>query len=218
MVPAVALGEGPGRGRRRGEAVLLPVQPDTRRSLLATATGMEEQLREAVILATLVLHPALLAPFLSDLEAAQFTIPEHRRLAQILLRHGHGAPEEVGAKIAAAAADALEKVMALSHVQIAPPIRNAGDIEMARLCLAEDFAKLDARRGIQREIEDAVEDIDGLADEGLTWRLGQAAQAVMLAERPAHAEDATDLGEDRAALSRHLQSLIDNEIWVKKRR
>ena len=29
--------------------------------------------------------------------------------------------------------------------------------------------------------------------------------------------EATDLGEDKGALSRHLQALIDQKIWEKKR-
>ena len=100
---------------------------------------------------------------------------------------------------------------------IAPPIRNPGDIELAEMCLAEEFAKLDARRGARKEIEDAVEDLGGVVDEGLTWRLGRAAEAVERAGRRHH-EDASDLGEDRSALSRHLQTLIDREIWVKNRK
>ena len=206
-----------GFGNRRFAPPAPPVT-ETRRSLLVVSEGMEERLREAVILATLILHPTLLPRFESDLEATHFSSPEHAALARAILRHGHDAPDTIGAKIAAETPDALETLMSLSHVQIAPPVRNAGDIEMATLCLAEEFAKLEARRGIQKEIEDAVEDLGGLAGEGLTWRIGQAVEAVMRAERPDHAEDATDLGEDRAAMSRHLQSLIDNEIWVKKRR
>jgi DNA primase len=39
------------------------------------------------------------------------------------------------------------------------------------------MANLEAARGARREIEDAVEDIAGLVDEGLTWRLSQANDA-----------------------------------------
>ena len=59
-------------------------------------------------------------------------------------------------------------------------------------------------------------DLDALPDEGLTWRLSQAAAAVETAGRSAAAP--TDLGENREALSNHLQSLIDAQIWVRKRR
>ena len=60
-----------------------------------------------------------------------------------------------------------------------------------------------------------MRDLDALPDEGMTWRLSQAAAAVESAGRGASAP--TDLGEDREGLSNHLQSLIDAQIWVRKR-
>ena len=45
------------------------------------------------------------------------------------------------------------------------------------MCLAEELAKLDATRGARREVEEASEEIDALADEGLTFRLSEAAKA-----------------------------------------
>ncbi|OIQ71247.1 hypothetical protein GALL_471370 [mine drainage metagenome] len=84
------------------------------------------------------------------------------------------------------------------------------------MCLAEDLAKLEAGRGVLKEIRDAAEDLDGLADEGVTWRLSQATDARNRAGRTSN-EDAADLGEDRAALSRALQNLIDTQTWVKKK-
>jgi DNA primase len=102
------------------------------------------------------------------------------------------------------------------HVQIAPPVRNRADVDLATLCLAEEMAKLDAHRAARREIEDAVLDLTGLADEGLTWRLSKAAEARHRADHPAR-DDANDMGEDRAALSNHLQALIDDRVWEKKR-
>jgi DNA primase len=107
--------------------------------------------------------------------------------------------------------------MSRPHVAIAPPIRNREDDDLAALCLAEELAKLEARRGARREIEDAMEDMDGLPDEGLTWRLSQAAEARHRSEKSG-TPVAADLGEDRAALSRHLQSLIDSQVWIKKSR
>ena len=57
----------------------------------------------------------------------------------------------------------------------APAVRAPGDIDVARMCLAEEFAKIAARRGHAKEVAEAIEDIDGIVDEGLTWRLSQAA-------------------------------------------
>jgi len=124
---------------------------------------------------------------------------------------------DLRAKIQASAPHALDALMTRPHVAIAPPVRNIADDDLAALCLAEELAKLEARRGARREIEDAMEDMDGLPDEGLTWRLTQAAEARHRSERSGPT-DSADLGEDRAALSKHLQSMIDAQVWVRKSR
>lgn len=191
--------------------------PSTRGSLLAQASGpVEEQLREAVILATLIVHPQLIHRFESALERLELTWPDHERLRHLLLAHADEDAAGLADRLAAAAPACLDAVMSRPHVQIAPPVRNREDAELATLCLAEELARLEARRGARREIEEAVEDVAGLVDEGLTWRLGKAAEALHRADNPAR-EDKGDLGEDRAALSNHLQSLIDGRIWEKKR-
>ncbi|MFN3992417.1 MAG: DNA primase [Tabrizicola flagellatus] len=205
---------GPWRGRKfapPGGALA-----STRSSLLAQAQGpVDEILREAVILATLILHPALIHRFESALERLDLTGEDHDTLRQMILA-GADMPD-LHAKIAQSAPAALDALMSRPHVAIAPPVRNRQDDDLAALCLAEELAKLEARRGARREIEDAMEDMDGLPDEGLTWRLSQAAEARHRSERMAQS-DSQDLGEDRAALSRHLQSLIDSQVWVKKNR
>ena len=188
----------------------------TRSSLLAQAQGpVDEILREAVILATLILHPALIHRFESALERLDLTGDDHDTLRQMILA-GADLPD-LHSKIAQSAPHALDALMSRPHVAIAPPVRNIADDDLAALCLAEELAKLEARRGARREIEDAMEDMDGLPDEGLTWRLTQAAEARHRSERSGPS-DSADLGEDRAALSRHLQSLIDDQVWVKKNR
>jgi DNA primase len=188
----------------------------TRSSLLAQGQGpIEETLREAVILAILIRHPALIHRFETALERLDLTGEDHDTLRQMILA-GADMPD-LQHRIAQSAPAALDALLSRPHVAIAPPIRNAEDDALAALCLAEELAKLEARRGVRREIEDAVEDMDGLPDEGLTWRLSQAAEARHRSERSGQS-DSTDLGEDRAALSRQLQRLIDDQVWVKKNR
>lgn len=109
----------------------------------------------------------------------------------------------------------LEKLLQLAHVRSAPPVWKPDDRDLARLCLAEELAKLEARRAVRIETEEAMQDLAGLADEGLTWRLGQAAAARHRAER-SKLDDDSDMGEDRAALSAALQGLIDRAVWKKK--
>jgi DNA primase len=205
---------GPWRGRKfapPGGALA-----STRSSLLAQARGpVEEILREAVILATLILHPALIHRFESALERLDLTGDDHDMLRQMILA-GADMPD-LSARIRDSAPAALDALLSRPHVAIAPPVRNTTDDDLAALCLAEELAKLEARRGARREIEDAMEDFAGLPDEGLTWRLTKAAEARHKSEHSA-ARDSSDLGEDRDALSRHLQALIDSQVWVKKTR
>ncbi|MGB5837779.1 MAG: DNA primase [Albidovulum sp.] len=196
--------------------------PGTRASLLGTAAGpeVEDYLREAMILAICLVHPACIARFESQLEMVEMRDDGHDRLRHLLLHHGHDPGldrETLMAQVQTGAAPDLEKLMGLAHVQIAPPVRSETDPEMAAMCLAEELAKLHAKRGAAAEVEDAAEDLGGLADEGLTWRLSQAAAARHKAGR-SKLDDVSASGEDRAALSAQLQQLIDGAAWEKKKR
>ncbi|ALG91004.1 MULTISPECIES: DNA primase [Actibacterium] len=201
----------PGKWRPR-DAPALPM-PTTRNSALVSGPPrFEEELREAVILATLVTHPALLPEFEGELERLEFVTDDHRRIQGALLTHlGENDPEALRAAIAGTLGPGpLEKLFAQSHVQIAPPLLDRADSEKAMMCLAEELAKLDAARGAAREIEDAVEDLAGLADEGLTWRLGQVAEARNRAGR-GDTEDKGeyDIGPNGARMSREERNSFD---------
>lgn len=164
----------------------------TRASLLAAgAEAVEESLREAVILATLIAHPSLMRDFEGPLEDLHCLDPGHEAIRHALLAHagdGPGLREAVAGEVGA---EALEKLHAPGHLRIAPALRHPQNAETARLSLAEDFARLAALRGARREVAEAMDDIDGLADEGLTWRLAQAAEAAAGASRSG-TEDRTE--------------------------
>ncbi len=203
-------------GRFVPKGTPLPPLASTRQSLLAQGGQVEEVVREAVILATLVLHPRLIRRFESALERLDMAGEGHDRLRSVLLHHPDEDRASLYEQLHNAAPAALDALLARPQVQLAPSVRNRESAEIAALCLAEELAKLEAHRGANREIEDAVEDFSGLVDEGLTWRVGQAAAARHRAYHPVR-EDAVDLGENRSALSNHLQSLIDGKVWEKKR-
>ncbi len=210
----------PGRPRGKWVPPPAPALAETKSSFLASAQGanVEDRMREAMILAICATHPACVTAFESELETLAMTGPDHDMIRHTLLRLSHDAlgAGDFHERLVTQAGDALEKLMSQAHVAVAPPVRNRDDGELARLCLAEELAKLEAKRGAAAEIEEAIEDVEGLVDEGLTWRLGQATAALHRAGR-SKIDDETDLGEDRAALSRHLQALIDKEVWVKKK-
>jgi len=202
----------------------LPATPlaSTRGSLLADSGTDSELLQEAMILAICATHPNLIVSFESQIERLAMAGAGHGHLRDAMLRAAHeGLPDECPPplfrrQIDDTARQTLEKLMALAHVQIAPPVTNGGDHALARMCLAESLAKLQAWRDARAETAEAMEDLAGLVDEGLTWRLAQASAARHRAEH-SKLDDNTDTGEDRAALSAGLQQLIDAAVWIKKR-
>ncbi len=215
---APARGGGPRRpGRSAAPAAPLP---GTRGSWLVAGAGAEvaEHLHEAMILAILIAHPVLLAEFEAALDAADMHDPRHDALRALLLARAEETdPDALAATLRSGAAEAFEALMSTPHVAIAPPVRDRADTAKARNCLREEFARLAARRGAEAETREAMQDITDAPDEGVTWRLGQVVEARHRAER-SKLDDSTDLGEDRDALSRRLQQMIDSQVWVKPRR
>ncbi len=168
----------PGQKGRFGPTVEMPPVASTKDSMLATAPERaEEVLREAVILAALIFHPHLIRRFESALERMELIGDGHHALRGLLLIGHDAEPAQLYDQIQQAAPAALDALLARPHVQIAPPVRNRTDSELAEFCIAEALTHLEASRGAQREVAEAVEDFSGLVDEGLTWRITKANDA-----------------------------------------
>ncbi|MFN7004171.1 MAG: DNA primase [Roseinatronobacter sp.] len=202
-----------GKGSFARKSVPAAALPSTRATLLGAgaADDVAERMREEIILAILLTHPALLPDFLPDLERIdmQDAGAETIRLALLNVTQL--------AELPAAAQQEAARLLDLGHVRIAPPVRHADDPELARKCLSEEFAKLMSRRGVLQEMHEAAEDVTHIADEGLTWRLRQAAERRNNAER-SRLSDSADLGEDRTAMSDALQKMIESQVWVKQKK
>ena len=152
------------------------------------------------ILATLVTHPDLIEEFEAELERLECTQPAHETVRRALLGASVQSREEIQAKCGA---EALEKLFQPRHVRISPGLREGADRDVAAMSVAEELAKLAARRGARSEIEDAARDIQGLADEGLTWRLRQATEGLANAGKPGKDDKMEyDLGPNGARLKR----------------
>jgi len=210
----------PGFGRAKPDA--MPT-PDTLSSALGQPTAQpdtENRLREAVVLAICLRHPAIIASFETALEKQTFHSPDFGQIRDLCLRHCHDddlQSDYLLAKIVdEIGSGAVEKLFALRHLQIAPALGVAATSDIAMTALAEELAKLQASRGSQMEISDAMDDMTGLVDEGLTWRLGQAAEARNKAQRSAIKDGGAEASEAEI-LSKHLQNLIDGQIWIKKK-
>ena len=191
--------------RRWGKSAPAAPMVETKASALAAeGLAFEDRLREAVILATLVRHPSLVSMFLAELESMDTQDPDHARVRDAFVRTGGAERVEIESLCGA---DALEKVHSPAHVRIAPGLRKTVSEDIARMAVAEELAKLAARRGAEREIAEAIEDVEGLVDEGMTWRLGQAAEARRAAETSGQ-EDRTEYetGPNGARIKRDEKS------------
>ena len=200
-------------GQGKWAAAPLGPSPSAKSSILVTAAGLgaTEHLREAVILCALLGCPQLVEEFEPGLSAMHCTDPDHARIRDLMLRHLHEEPQTLREKIYAALGEqTLENMMSQRHVAITPCIRNPGDVDLTRMTLAEEMAKLDATRGLDAEIADAVEDVSGVADEGLTWRLSEAARNAERAQRSGQEDTAEyDIGDNGAHISRDERSALD---------
>ena len=76
----------------------------------------------------------------------------------------------------------LQELLRLPHVRIAPSVRNFGDVDLVVTCLLHEFAQIFAIDAHGREVDEAVEDQSDQDDEGLTWRLGESAKQVQVAQ------------------------------------
>ncbi len=217
------------RDNRRGTwrpgrpAALQPTAGAKSSLLVAAGEDATTAMRQAVILASAIATPAVVVEFEAQLEGMRCADPDHAMLRDLILRHGIDAPERLRDEIEQALGPhALENLHALRHVKISPCLRNPGDVELARMTLAEELAKLEARHGLEAEIAEAEEDLSGYADEAVTWRLGQAAEARNRALRSENEDKAHyDLGDNGARINREerdaLDALLERISFSKKR-
>ncbi|MBN9889231.1 DNA primase [Salipiger abyssi] len=167
-----------GFGKRAWNAPPPPTSSAKSSLLVAAGEAAELELREAVILAVLLCTPELIPEFEHQLDALRCADPQRAALRDVLLGTPAGSPEALRAAAEERiGAEALETLLSARHVAIVPCLRQPGDTTLARLTVAEELAKIAAQTGLDAEIAEAAEDLADLADEALTWRLAQAAQA-----------------------------------------
>jgi DNA primase len=188
----------------------LPPVATTKSSALVVGAG-EERVLEQIILAVLITHPSLTSRFEAVLERLEFTDPFEDGLRLALL---HG---EAGEKLLSGHRAVVESVLNQNHVMTAPPILKVDDPEFAEICAGDMLRKLRSARGGRREVREAEEDLVGLVDEGLTWRLAQANEARFLAAKGPEAvkgegfvaENGVEMDKDELSVARSLWDRID---------
>lgn len=217
-----------GFGDRRapwGKTAPQSATQDTKQSPLArTSDDAVRYLRESVILAAAILNPRAAESHESALEKCPIGDSKLREIQICLLANLHHdlsdkKPPKTLQEIMTDALgfDPLERLRGLKTVRQHPYLTASAAPDKIARTLTEELDKHSALIGSNSEIKEAEHDIDGLVDEGLTWRLQQAAEARVRAVR---ADDETDNNPDEDAenLSQHLQNLLDSQVWVKKKR
>ncbi|WP_093360860.1 DNA primase [Tropicimonas isoalkanivorans] len=201
----------PRRGRARAPEVA-PVA-GTRASMFAAAGDDDAlALREAVILATLIRTPAALDEFAHVLEELEFSAPGHAALAAVLLGcDPDDTRETIESRISESLGTrALESLLGPRHVTLAPSVRKSGDLDLARLCLSEEIAKLAALRGARREIEEAMAGFGETPEAWIDYRLKLSARAQEMAGRNQETDRTEyEIAENGARLDRDERSDLD---------
>lgn len=194
----------PSRGRGVSNVPFSPTAAAKSSALAGADNGVHAaSLREAVVLATCLVTPGVIAEFEGELEALVCADPVHAKLRDAMLAHLAATPEAVGSEV-------LENLISQRHVAICPAVRAPGNIELARLTVAGELAQLSAARGLDAEIAEAMDDLSGEADEGVTWRLSQAARTAQAASRSGQ-DDKTeyDVGANGARINKDDRSAWD---------
>jgi DNA primase len=205
----------PGRGPRAPFVDPSP-SPALRASPLAAPGALsDEGLREAVVLATLARHPALLPRFEAALDRLDVADPDRAALRDALVAAAV-ADDPATAWVAArpALAALLARIERHPHVRAAPCVHHDATEALAALCVADDLERLAAGRAAFAEVEYAEAEIAQFDDEALTWRLARAAEARARACRT----PLTDSGPDEPGeTGSDIDRMLANEAWRKRR-
>ncbi len=200
-------------GARRGKWNAQPVvQSHTKISMLAASEGpVEQRLREAVVLAVALVNPELLDDFEYAIESMECLDRDNAQMRDVLLRYASTPDPRANIEMALGP-ETVENLLRQPHVAITPAVRKPGDMALARMTLTEELAKLKTVRGLSEEIAEAEEDLMGVADEAMTWRLGQAAEARNNAMLSGLDEDGAGdfaVGENGAPIDKDERAALD---------
>lgn len=201
-------GQGPRHGTagrstaRRGGASMAPRAPSLPVNLPAPAPGAD--LLEGAALLICALRPMVIPHAEARLEKLLPQDADRAALLHDLLTQGDSPAGRRG----------LETLRRDAHLGLTPTVIQQQEDEAAAAILDNLLNRLEAERAASHELARAESEIQGEADEGLTWRISQIARARHRAERP-ELEASSDLNEDRSALSAQLSDWLSGQIWRK---
>ena len=190
----------------------VPVQSTTKASeLVAADENVTNYIRESVLLAVLIHTPPLLNEFADQLFMLDLETPELDQMLRVMRNMGDETTTTIRSEISRLmGVEPLEKLMRSRHVSITPCLRVPDNIEMARMTVQEELAKIGSNKGLAVELNEAISEQDRIIDDTILWRLGQAADAKNRASRSDNEDRAQyDLGDNGARINREEREKLD---------
>jgi len=203
----------------------LMASTNTKLSMLATQSDETNwRLRESLILVCAIRNQAAALNNESALERCPITTPDLVEIMNAILINLHDNKTDTDEKNSfekniqnLLGYSPLDKLMKLKPIKNHPYLKKNSAPDLIQQTLEEELTKHVALIGAFNEIKEAEQDLTGLVDEGLTWRLQQASIAKAKATRAVE-EEYSDTDENTLEMSKNLQNMLDNQIWVKKTR
>lgn len=187
---------------RRGGASMAPRAPIGPVTVTLPEAG--EDLLEGAALLICALRPPCMASVAPQLERL---LPRDADRAALLHDLLTGTESDAGRR-------GLERLRQDAHLGLTPTVIEQQEVETASAILCNLLDRMEALRAGRAELARAEAEIQGEADEGLTWRISQITRARHRAERP-DMENLGDFTEDRDALSTQLSDWLSGQIWRK---
>ncbi len=192
-------------------------------SLLAQGVQADVLVREAVILMSAILHPQAALEKETALEKCHISTAHFKEIHNALLANLHedlsndNTAFDLADKMTSALGyNPVDRLAELKAIRTHPYLRIGADITQIKRTLEEELTKHAAILGALKEMQEAEEELSGLADESTTWRIQQATQAREKATRTTYGNE-DNSGDDSENLSQELQKMLDDQIWVKKK-
>ncbi|MEH6361438.1 MAG: DNA primase, partial [Amylibacter sp.] len=176
-----------------------------------------------VILLAAILHPQAALANETALEKCHINTHDFKEIQNALLANLHEdlsdnkASDDLVKKMTGQLGyNPVDRLTELKSIRSHPYLRIDADMTQLRRTLDEELTKHAANLGAQREMQEAEEELSGMADESTTWRIQQATEARNKATRTEYGNEDSS-GDNSENLSQGLQKMLDDQIWVKKK-
>lgn len=169
------------RSGKRGQAASLLGKPQQSTKASALASGNDrvaQYIHEAVIVAAVLVCPAVLEDVRSLLEGVDFDDQNLNAMLRLMVQSKNQTRSELEAQIATELGpQMIEKLFSAGHARMAARLLESNQTENARFLILEALGKLSSQKGLAAELKELQEAGEEALDETALWRLKEAAMA-----------------------------------------